>query len=277
MLSNQVAPFILCALLAGQSIAQTPPSPLPGYKLVWSDDFSGNKLDLAKWYYRTDSKGLSTQKPENVCVSNGILSLNLKKEEAGTMHYTGAGIISRRLFNFGYYEARLKVPSSPGWHTSFWMMKYLENKGTSASQACQELDVIENDSKNQKSYSCNVHKWKDGHIQLGTKNIRTPILSEDFHVYGCEFTPTTVNYYFDGTLVNSVDLTKALKVSNNGTSQSFPFELGDQNIWLTSIGFGDPKKMDDSKLPTAAEYSWVRFYEKLPDQVVRVPIKSETP
>jgi beta-glucanase (GH16 family) len=252
----------LCVFLAGQSIAQNAAPPLPGYKLFWSDDFPGNKLDHTKWDYRTDSKGLSMQKPENVIVANGTLKLLLKKEESGKMHYSGAGVISKQAFKFGYYEARLKVPSSPGWHTSFWMMKYQENKGTSASKACQELDVIENDSKNQKSYSCNVHKWRDGHIQLGTKNIRTPILSEDFHIYGCEFTPSNVNYFFDGKLVSSVDVTNAAKKSKDGITEFLPFQLGDQNIWLTSIGYGDPRQMDESMLPTTAEYTYVRFYQK---------------
>ncbi|WP_395089671.1 GDSL-type esterase/lipase family protein [Armatimonas sp.] len=40
--------------------------------------------------YRTDSKHWSTQKPENVTVKDGFLWLELKKEDAGDKHYTGA-------------------------------------------------------------------------------------------------------------------------------------------------------------------------------------------
>ena len=252
----------LCVFLVGQSIAQNAAPPLSGYKLFWSDDFPGNKLDLTKWDYRTDSKGLSTQKPENVIVANGTLKLLLKKEESGKMHYSGAGVISKQAFKFGYYEARMKVPPGSGWHTSFWMQKHDGKGDTSPTMALQELDVIENDSKDQKGYSCGVHKWKDGHMGLGAKKVLTPVLSADFHIYGCEFTPSNVNYFFDGKLVSSVNVTRAAKKSKDGITEILPFQLGDQNIWLTSIGYGDPRQMDESMLPTTAEYTYVRFYQK---------------
>ena len=53
---------------------------LPDYVLLWSDEFDGNTLDASKWTCRTDSKNLSTQKPENVVVKDGLLRLTLKKK-----------------------------------------------------------------------------------------------------------------------------------------------------------------------------------------------------
>jgi beta-glucanase (GH16 family) len=230
------------------------------YTLAWSDEFNGAALDATKWDYRTDSKMGSTQLPQNVAVSDGLLKLNLKKEDAGGKHYTGAGIISKQAFQYGFYEARMKVPPGAGWHTSFWMMKHNSSGGTNPAVACQELDVIENDSAHLQRYNATVHKWKGGHVAMGGKSVKTPNLSQDFHVFGCEFTPTTVKYFFDGTLVQTVDVTKAVK--KDGTT--VPFELGDQNIWLTSIA--DPRHgphpMDDSLLPMAAEFDYVRFFEK---------------
>ena len=72
--------------------------------------------------------------------------------------------------------------------------------------------------------------------------MKTPDLSADFHVFGCEFTPETVKYYFEGKLVQTVDATK--------------FPHGDQSIWLTSIAshLGGTKAVDDAKLPAMAEY-----------------------
>lgn len=81
----------------------TPPIPVKGYRLVWSDEFDGTHLDMAKWDYRTDSKMWSTQKLENVSVSDGLLRIGLRKEEANGMHYTGGGVISRKSFRYGYY------------------------------------------------------------------------------------------------------------------------------------------------------------------------------
>jgi len=232
-----------------EAVSQSPP---PGYRLVWADEFDGPVLDTNKWVFRTDSKLWSKQKPENVSVQKGRLMLAVKKEEAGGMHYTGGGVISRQTFKYGYYEARFKVPPGAGWHTSFWMMLHNGNGGTGPTVSAQELDVCENDSVHQNSYGVNVHKWNPKpHVALKGKSVNTPNLSDDFHVYGCEFTPTTVKYYFDGKLVQTVDVSQ--------------FEHSDQNIWLTTIAasLGGTKAVDDSKLPAAAVYDYVRFYAKL--------------
>jgi beta-glucanase (GH16 family) len=47
----------------------------------------------------------------------------LKKEDRGKLHYTAGGVISKKTFKYGYYEARFRVPPGAGWHTSFWMMR----------------------------------------------------------------------------------------------------------------------------------------------------------
>ena len=238
-------------------------APPAGYRLVWGDEFDGATLDTNKWDYRTDSKMWSTQLPANVSVRDGKLILMVKKEEAGDKHYTGAGIISRRFFKYGYYEARLKTPPGAGWHTSFWMMQHDRTGGTGPKVAHQELDVIENDSVRSTGYSVNIHKWKGEHVSFGSKRINTPDLSAAFHVYGCEFTSTTVRYFLDDTLVQTVDVTKAARKNKDGTTQTWEFEHGDQNIWLTTIAssLGGTKAVDDSKLPAVAEFDWVRFYE----------------
>ncbi len=227
-----------------------PAAPLPGYKLVWADEFEGGAFDTNEWQFRTDSKMWSTQKPENVSVWDGTLRLGVKKEKAGDKNYTGSGVISRRAFRFGYYEARFKVPPGAGWHTSFWMMKY-NGADTGGEAGVQELDVCENDSVNLRSYGVNVHRWNPKpHVSMGYKAIPTPDLSADFHMFGCEFTPEDVKYYFEGKLVQTVPITN--------------YVPSDQHIWLTTIAssLGGTKAVDDSKLPAMAEFDYVRFFEK---------------
>jgi len=246
--------FATLAFTAASCVAQknvSASAPLPGYKLAWSDEFNGSKLDRNNWDFRTDSKMWSTQKPENVSVSDGKLILAVKKEDAGDKHYTGAGVISKRAFKYGYYESRFKVPPGAGWHTSFWLQKYDGSGGTNPQASAQELDVCENDSVSLTYYGVNVHKWNPKpHVSMGFKKVPTPDLSAEAHVFGCEFTPETVKYFFDGNLVQTVDATK--------------FSHSEQNIWLTVIAtsLGKTKAVDDTKLPAAAEFDYVRFYEK---------------
>ena len=254
--------FILSFVYAEKNQASPEPFTqdvdLSGYHFIWGDEFKGSVLTTNQWVYRNDSTMWSTQKPENVEVSDGTLKIFGRKESAEGKDYTGGGVISRRTFRYGYYESRLKVPRGAGWHTSFWMMRRTTKADT--SPASQELDVIENDSVNPHKYGVNIHKWMGEHIAFGGKTVKTPDLSEDFHVFGCLFTPTNVTYLFDGKIVQTVDVTHATR--KNGSSADFAH--GDQNIWLTSIAspLGGTQAVDDAKLPAVAEYDYVRFFEK---------------
>ncbi|QOY89568.1 glycoside hydrolase family 16 protein [Paludibaculum fermentans] len=224
-------------------------APPEGYQLKWADEFEGSKVDLSKWVYRTDSKHWSTQRPENVIQEKGRLVLLLKKEEAGGMHYTGAGVISKPNFRFGYYESKFRVLAGKGWHSSFWMMGHDGSGSTATTATALELDVIENDSIDLTSYGTTTHKWQGQHTSHGHKKVALSTLA-DFHVFGCEYSETSVKYFLDGTLVQTVDLA--------GLPHS------DLSIWLTSIAsqLGKTDAVDDSKLPGRVEYEYVRFYEK---------------
>lgn len=253
--ANGISRMKTLFLLAWTLACVVQAEPLPGYTLVWSDEFDGAMLDTNKWCYRKDSSWNSTQQPQNVSLQNGNLRIALKKEEARGKAYTGGGVISRRDFGFGYYEARLKVPATAGWHTSFWMTGYDENKPDRAGGlGLHELDVCEHDSFKRESYSCNVWmrkpKGRAPHI-AGFKRVPTPDLTQGFHVWGCEFTPTRVRYFFDGQEVRSEDISA--------------YETGAQRIWLTSIAANIGKKTGnpvDGELPACAVYDYVRFYQK---------------
>ena len=221
-----------------------------GYQLGFSDEFNGTGLDQDKWIYRTDSKMLSTQLPANVSVSGGALHIVLKKEDANGRHYTGGGIISRAFYLYGYYEARLKVPSGAGWHTSFWLQRHDGSGGTGTKGAAQEIDICEQTSP-KPTYSAGVIDWGlpafPKGLNFGRKYIPAPGLPEDFHVWSCEFTHAKVKFFFDGKLTHEVDATK--------------FKHRDENIWLTAIA---TVPVDDSKLPATADFDYVRYYAPPP-------------
>ena len=223
------------------------------YRLNWHDEFDGRQLSDADWTYRIDSKHWSTQLPENVSVSDGLLHIALKHERAGGKQYSGGGVITKQEFRYGYYEARFKCPPGKGWHTSFWMMRHDGTGDTSPEAAMQELDVCETNSSDLKRYEANLHRWpKEVHKAFGPIPVNTPDLSADFHIWGCEFRPDRVTFYFDGKVVGSLE------------ASSFPH--GDQNIWLTVIAspLGNTDSVNDSKLPASADFDYVRFYSPVP-------------
>jgi beta-glucanase (GH16 family) len=273
----------ICLMFASLLTAAEPsvadpagPTPVPlvngglsGYSLAWSDEFDGSMLDTSAWDYRTDSKANSVQKKENVSVGNGFLHLAVKHEKAGTLDFTGAGVISKRTFTYGYYEARMKVPPGGGWHTSFWAMLHgvtaLDGSGPEVS--CQEVDFIEQDSHQPTLYHVNVHRWKGGHAGGLWQTIEAPDLSSDFHVFGGEFTPSDVKFYLDGKLMATRDVSMVRVKDKDGVARKQAFEHGPQNIWLTTISYGvTPDKIDTAKLPSEALFDYVRYYEKRHEQ-----------
>ena len=123
------------------------PNPPKGYVLAWSDNFNNGRINTKKWYYRTDRKYLSVQLPQNVSVQHGILKIAVKHQRIDHKQYSGGGLISRRRFKYGYYEAGLRIPVGSGWHTSFWLEKYnpmiRTTEGFKHAPAYQEIDICE--------------------------------------------------------------------------------------------------------------------------------------
>ncbi|MBU2886378.1 family 16 glycosylhydrolase [Gilvimarinus agarilyticus] len=258
-------------------------TPVSGYTLSWSDEFNGDYVNESKWHYRLDCKHWSQQKARNNSVSGGLYRIHLRQEAsecpnntalqpgqeegddpAGVVQYSGGGIISNKFFRYGFYEARLRVPPSAGWHSSFWMMR----SGVTVEDDLVshiELDPFENDSIDLQHYQTDAHQWKPepgtedpGRRQnkVGTRQIRfaEDTLLSDFHVIGMEFTDTHLRYFFDGALVSETAFAAE------------QFQHNDVNIWLTSIGtfLGPTPAIDNSQLPSEMQVDYVRFFQKTP-------------
>jgi hypothetical protein len=237
---------IVFALLAAAPLAAAPPAGAR-WTLAFSDEFEGAAVDTSKWNYRTGPRHWSEQLPANISVSGGRMSIALKKEKAGTLDYTAGGLISKQTFRYGYYEARVRMPKGRGWHTSFWMMQ--NGPKTGLDDRFQEIDVCEQDSIEHASYTVNWHSYKP-HVSFGSKRVTGADLSADFHVYGAEFTPREVRFYFDDRHVHTIDVAGVPHY--------------EQHIWLTSIAsfLHKTESVDDSVLPEAALFDWVRYYRR---------------
>lgn len=231
--------------------------PPPGYKLVFEEQFDGDKLDHEKWGYRVDSKRFSTQRPENVSVRDGKLWIELKKEEFKGKPFTGGGVISRQDFVYAYYESRFKVPRAEGWHTAFWTMHYHHPESKAVQRPyVMEIDICEQDGGDPHLFSFGIvnqypdvsrgqDMWNAGRWVVED----APDMAADYHTWGCEITPEVVRFYFDGKLARE--------------HSAKHFDHDPNNIWLTSIAYvgkGD-RFMDVEALPAYAVFDYVRVYQ----------------
>lgn len=225
-----------------------PPSSL--YTLVWADEFDGDTVNTNKWNYRTDVKRESAQRPENVSVGGGYLTITQKKEQYAGKEYTGGGLISRKSFRYGYYETRAKTSAGSGWHPAFWAMAG-DGTTTFPSYRRTEIDGFEYNMHEPRKIHQNVHGWKAD----GTKTTRGSAYdvgfdsSAAFHTYGFEWAETQVKFYVDGVL--------------EFTASYSPFCCTQHdyiNVWLTSIAV-DLAGIDDSALPGQVQFDYFRYYQ----------------
>ena len=254
-------------------------SPLPAYHLVWSDEFEGASLDLSKWAYRTDNKHRSIQLKENVSIKNGHLhlQLNTHKKAIEGQHASGAGIVSKKRFRYGYYEVRAKIgdgvdndkdgKTDEGWHHSFWAMAAaFDEKGevntTYPGIRRTEIDCYENSSEHIKDdHQSGLHQftqhviiWDEkgkewGRLPKPPTDITSPenFNAHEWHTYGFEWTPQTIKFYVDGHHTKTADYPDT------------QFTHDEINVWLTAIA-ANWNKPDQEK--SQAQYDYFRFYQK---------------
>jgi hypothetical protein len=125
------------------------------YKIVFSDQFTENNIDIngsQSWSYRTTSAsfdgGMVYNQADNVSIENGLLNIKYSNIESKS---TGGGIISKKSFGYGYYEAKIRFYRGSGkLHQSFW------------TYSSTEIDGVELDS-NYGALTNNVHRWLPDH------------------------------------------------------------------------------------------------------------------
>ncbi len=240
-----------------------------GYELSWSDEFDKGYLDTSKWYYRADSKHQSIQLPENVGVRDGCLVLQLKKyyEPVKGKMAGGAGVVSKRRFRYGYYETRASLGDGvdsdgdgqvdEGWHHAFWAMAAEADKNgmvTTTYPAIRrtEIDIFENPSEDITHFTQHIIVWDENGKEVNRipppprdKTVMKNMKFDQWHVYGCEYTPAFVKFYVDGKLIHTVDYSTDMYTHDW------------LNVWLTAIA-ADWNDKDPE--PSIAKYDYFRFY-----------------
>ena len=186
-------------------IEVVPVPPVEGYELAYSDEFNGESLDTDLWYCRVGKRWKSLQSRDNVDVADGNLEISLTYDKETGNHITG-GVITKKMFGYGYYETRAKLWKHRGWHSAFWQMGYCPGVGFPddyegpANNQINEIDGFE--STEGGGFSTNL-QYHNPRMLFGSVGARGDVC-EDFHVFGWEWTPEYVRYFYDGELVRQI-------------------------------------------------------------------------
>ncbi|NIJ51892.1 glycoside hydrolase family 16 protein [Dyadobacter arcticus] len=234
----------------------------------WQDEFDyTGKPDASKWSYDLGDHGWGnneledyTSKIENSKVENGNLVITAIKEKSGKANYSSARLVSKGKgdFLYGKFEIRAKLPSGRGTWPAIWMLFSENNYGNKGWPDNGEIDIMEHVGFDQNRVHGNVHTKAFNHSIHTNKgnNLIVPNVSDDFHIYSCEWTPDTISILVDGN-----SYFKFAKESSYQW-QEWPFDKPLHLILNIAVGgnWGGQKGVDDSIFPRKMEIDYVRVY-----------------
>jgi beta-glucanase (GH16 family) len=186
--------------------------------LVWSDEFNGvqnSPVDSRRWRHETggawgegELQSYTPRKANSHQDGRGRLRIVARAEgfrgmDSITRDYTSARISTqdRYSFRYGLFEARLKMPLGRGVWPAFWAL------GTDIDQVgwpeCGEIDVMEHLGQEPTTASGTIHGPRDGgganaDYKPGRSVVHTTPLAQEFHTYGVQWLPGSIQFYFDG-------------------------------------------------------------------------------
>ena len=243
---------------------------LPGWKLVWSDEFDHpGAPDPAKWYcekglIRNNEKQFYTDKRrENARVEDGKLIIEAIKEPMGGGQFTSASLISRTHgeWTYGRIEVRAKLPAARGTWPAIWMLP--ADHGKVPWPKCGEIDIMEHVGHEPGLIHGTLHSETYNHLKNTQRSATLPVptASSGFHTYSMDWSAERIVMLIDGKTYATFDH-KA-----GDTEAEWPFNKPFYLILNLAIGgsWGGQKGIAENEFPQRMEVDYVRVYQKSSD------------
>lgn len=202
-------PLILSDTLCQNSAASK-------WELVFSDEFNDNRIDTFKWNIENTSRKradiMLIADDKQVEEKDGNIYIYYRKSEINDTTYFTGRFNSKGKYapTYGFLECRMHIVKPNGHQTAFWMMP--EGTGMKTPQGVDdtandgaEIDIIEGNKAN--AYSLGLH-W-DGYAKPVHKSngalVEAPnIHDQEYNVYGFEWSPTYLKFYYNGKVVREM-------------------------------------------------------------------------
>tara|TARA_R110000868_G_scaffold137265_3_gene350763 strand:- start:3026 stop:3781 length:756 start_codon:yes stop_codon:yes gene_type:complete len=230
-------------------------------KLVWEESFSGKSLNEKVWNielgngcpncgWGNNERQLYTN--ENYELVNGNLIITAKKEGD---KYTSTRITTKdkKEFQYGYFEARAKLPFGQGIWPAFWMLgSNIDEVGWPKSG---EIDILEYVGKEPQMVFTTLHTQDSHGNSINSKKTKIEGIEDGFHRYGIDWTKDKMDFFVDGILI----YTFQPQVKNENT---WPFDKPFYFLVNLAIGgnFGGPE-VDDTIFPQKFIIDYIKVYQ----------------
>lgn len=247
------------------------PSTYKGRNLVWSDEFNGTSLNKSNWSYDigtgdwgwgNNEQQYYTDSESNVKVSNGSLKIIARKEKKSSSSYTSGRITTKnkRSYKYGYFEARLAIPSMSGIWPAFWMLG--SNIDSVGWPKCGEIDIMEAVNYNNVVYST-LH-WNNGGINAeyspadygnGSGDNDGYLVADrtKYHTYGMEWTEEYIKTFVD-------DMEVFYMAINTGNGKEV-FQKEHYFLLNVAVGGQWPGYNIGDEFPQAMSVDYLRVYQ----------------
>lgn len=239
----------------------TPESPpIPGYQLVWHDEFDADTLDPAKWKPwalgpRRDA--VNVEDAAQLDAEGRLVISTQRTERDGETTIQSGGVWSQGLYEptFGYLEASIKLHTQPGHWAAFWLnCSPMGDPLGDPHAGGVETDIMEFHHRMQDGAAVqhNLHwdGYADDHKSRG-REVSVQGLMDAFHTFGVLWTPEEYVFFVDGVETYRVREADAGAISHRPEYLILSLEVGD---WAGDIA--------DAELPDGMVVDWVRVWQK---------------
>jgi beta-glucanase (GH16 family) len=254
----------------------------PGWQLAWSDDFSGSRLNTAKWQVENQStfgdgnKELAclTSRPVNLRVAGGRLSLTAARENPPLVcgdsderfpngrDYSSAMISTKgkESWHEGKFEIRARLPLTPGSSQGLWPAFWMRPETGPGDGELDIMEAIGSSSANDaEAHSVHQTLWYDENgsypKQSHTATVGGGGPAAGFHTYGVQWRNGRIDWLIDGKVVFSRNQSDAPWL-NQAFAGRFFLRL---NLAVGGTFPGAPTGA--THLPASMVVDWVKVYQ----------------
>jgi beta-glucanase (GH16 family) len=193
------------------STATATPNPaaqVPGWNLIWWDEFNDPSLDTTKWSVVSDAPGgyqhcclrntSNAWAPDDVSLVGGSLRLTTERRSFQGHAYTSGAVATKGKFDFlyGRVDIRARLARGNGLWPAFWLLPSDFAGSGGSGYAPFEVDVME--ALGQWPRTDFMVDWV-GAQRIGYCRYDGPDFTADYHVFSFVWTTTSISWLVDGT------------------------------------------------------------------------------
>ena len=198
----------------------TTPLSYDGYELVWNDEFDGNSVNADYWVFETGTgcpdlcgwgnNELQYYRSENATVSDGVLTIEARRQVYLTSNYTSARMKTqgKKSFRYGRVDIRALLPQGQGIWPALWMLG--ENITSVGWPKCGEIDIMEmiGGQGREKEVHGTLHWDHNGHVYTGAGyTLKSGTFAGEYHVFSIIWDAGFIRWYVNDNLFNEIDIT----------------------------------------------------------------------